>query len=378
MKKVLFFLAVLVLSACNSGNKFHIHGLVDGGEGEMIYLEYTGLLKTVTIDSTKINAKGEFSFSANRPDYPDFYRLSVDNKQIIFAIDSTETIEINATFDDFGQDYKITGSTNNEDILKLRQSVLKIQQKANEFVRGMNPSKIESLRSEIFNMIETHKAMARPIILKDPKSTAAYFAVYQKVNNTYIFSPYNKEDKPYCAAVATAYQAYMPKYDRTKNIYGLVMDAIKKEREIRNREYLNDVIANSSAGYIDIELPDRNGNNKKLSELEGQVVLIDFSAYQARESVQYTFALRELYNNYHDKGFEIYQVSLDRNQAIWEQSVANIPWVCVRDVNGPNTIYAGTYNISSIPTYFLMNRQGEIIGRDFDLGTLKREIEKNL
>lgn len=378
MKRILFFLTLIGLTACNSGNKFHIDGIVDGGEGEMIYLEHTGLLKTTTLDSAKINAKGEFSFSANRPAYPDFYRLSLDNKQVYFAIDSTETIEINSTFDNFGSDYKITGSQSNVDILKLRQSVLKIQQKANEFVRGMNPAKAEQLKAEIFTLIEAHKAMARPIILKDPKSTAAYFAIYQKVNNTYIFSPYNKEDKPYCAAVATAFQAYMPEYERTKNVYGLVMDAIKTEREARNKEYLNEVIANSSAGYIDIELPDRTGEVKKLSELVGQVVLIDFSAYQTRESVQYTFALRELYNTYHDKGFEIYQVSLDRNQAIWEQSIANIPWVCVRDVEGPNTVYAGTYNISSIPTYFLMNRKGEIIGRDFDLNTLKREIEKSL
>lgn len=378
MKRILFFLTLIGLTACNSGNKFHIDGIVDGGEGEMIYLEHTGLLKTTTLDSAKINAKGEFSFSAIRPAYPDFYRLSLDNKQVYFAIDSTETIEISSTFDNFGSDYKITGSQSNEDILKLRQSVLKIQQKANEFVRGMNPAKAEQLKAEIFTLIEAHKAMARPIILKDPKSTAAYFAIYQKVNNTYIFSPYNKEDKPYCAAVATAFQAYMPEYERTKNVYGLVMDAIKTEREARNKEYLNEVIANSSAGYIDIELPDRTGEVKKLSELVGQVVLIDFSAYQTRESVQYTFALRELYNNYHEKGFEIYQVSLDRNQAIWEQSIANIPWVCVRDVEGPNTVYAGTYNISSIPTYFLMNRKGEIIGRDFDLSTLKREIEKNL
>lgn len=378
MKRILFFLSLIGLAACNSGNKFHIDGIVDGGEGEIIYLEHTGLLKTTTLDSAKINAKGEFSFSANRPAYPDFYRLSLDNKQVYFAIDSTETIEINSTFDNFGSDYKISGSQSNEDILKLRQSVLKIQQKANEFVRGMNPVKAEQLKAEIFTLIEAHKTMARPIILKDPKSTAAYFAIYQKVNNTYIFSPYNKEDKPYCAAVATAFQAYMPEYERTKNVYGLVMDAIKAEREARSNELMNEMVANSSTGYIDIELPDKNGQVKKLSELVGQVVLIDFSAYQTRESVQYTFALRELYNNYHEKGFEIYQISLDRNQAIWEQSIANIPWVCVRDIEGPNTVYAGTYNISSIPTYFLMNRKGEIIGRDFDLNSLKREIEKSL
>ena len=242
----------------------------------------------------------------------------------------------------------------------------------------MSASERNALLADVEADIEKHKEMARKIILTNPRSSAAYFAIYQKIGNTYLFSPYVKADKPYCAAVATAYNAFMPDYIRTKNLYGLVMDAIKAERKAKDSQAWREVLDNASAGYIDIELPDRSGNVRKLSELEGKVVLIDFSAYQMEKSVQYTFELRELYNKYSGRGFEIYQVSLDRSKLLWEESVANIPWVCVRDENGPESVAVSTYSVQSAPTVFLMNRKGEIIARNPDFSTLDASIAKLL
>lgn len=378
MKQLLYVLVVLSLAACNKTGKFVVEGNVEGGTGEKIYLEYSGLMKSTLLDSTTINKKGEFRFKAPSPEYPDFYRLKLGNKQIYFAVDSTETITIKSTFDEFSTDYSITGSMSNTDIQILRKSLAKIQSKANQIIRGMKEEERLMLQEDLLKLIEEHKVTARTIILKNPKSTAAYFAIYQKVNDVYVFSPYAKEDKPYCAAVATSYNAFMPEYDRSKNLYGLVMDAIKTEREIRKQEALSEMIANASTGYLEIELPNIQGVKRKLSELQGKVILLDFSAFESRESVAYTFALRELYNKYASRGFEIYQVSLDRNKLLWEESIQNLPWVCVRDENGPQTIAATTYNVTSIPTYFLISKAGEIIGRDLDRAKLIQEIEKQV
>lgn len=379
MKKYLItILAFGLLTACNTGNKFKLEGTIEGGDGEMVYLEHTGLMKSTVIDSTRINSDGEFHFRANRPAYPDFYKLTLGTKQIHFAVDSTETIRIESSFDNFSSDYTISGSESNTDIQLLRKSVIEIQKKANQLIRGMNEADRNKLMDEIIAMVEAHKKMARPIILKNPKSTAAYFAIFQKINNTYIFSPYVKEDRPYCAAVATSYNTFMPAYDRSKNLYSLVMDAIKKERQARRQENWQEIVKELGTGFIDIELADKQGTLRKLSDLKGKVVLVDFSAYESRESVQYTFALRELYNKYSARGFEIYQIALDRNKLLWQEAVDNIPWICVRDENGPNTVHAATYNVTSLPSYFLISRNGDIIGRDMDLQTLEREIEKQL
>jgi peroxiredoxin len=228
---------------------------------------------------------------------------------------------------------------------------------------------------EIKAAIETHKEMARKLILENPRSAAAYFAIYQKVNDAFLFSPYVKADKPFCAAVATSYNTFMPEYDRTKNLYSLVMDAIRSERKAKADQVWDDVLQKVGKGYIDIDLKDSKNVSHKLSALEGKVVLIDFSSYAADGMVDYTFALRELYNKYHGRGFEIYQVSVDDNKLLWEQSVQNIPWICVRDEAGGS---ARSYNVSSIPTTFLLDKKGNIISRSPGFEELAKLIEKSL
>ncbi|OJV42570.1 MAG: hypothetical protein BGO29_11880 [Bacteroidales bacterium 36-12] len=378
MKKIVFILSVCVLAACNNSGKFIVEGVVDGGVGEMLYLEHTGLTKNIVIDSMKIKKDNSFKFKSKRPAYPDFYKIKIGSKQIHFSVDSTETVEITTSLEKFSSDYTITGSESNTDIQILRNSVAKLQNKANQLNSDMSADENNAFYQEFTQLVEEHKNLAKPIILKNPRSTAAYFAIFQQVSNIYIFSPYIKEDRPFCAAVATAYHTYMPDYERSKNLYAWVMDAIKSEREAKQQSDWKKMMEDNAIGFIDINLPDKENQMRKLSDLVGKVILLDFSAFEARESVQYTFALRDLYNKYKSRGFEIYQVSLDRNKILWEDAVENLPWICVRDDNGPNTRVVTLYNISEIPTYFLINKKGDIVGRNFDLQALEKEISKAL
>jgi hypothetical protein len=378
MKKTLTILLILTgLFSCKQHDKFHISGKVLDAKGEILYFEHSGLMKTTVLDSVKLGTDGEFRFKSARPAYPDFYRLRLNEKIITFAVDSCEDITINAKSANFATNYQLTGSETSLQIQKLRQSVMNIQLKANE-LSSISAEQQNAKISEIEKDIEAHKAMARKLVLQNPRSAAAYFALYQKVNNTYLFSPYVKSDKPYCAAVATSFNTFMPDYERSKNIYSLVLDAIKTERNQKDKEAWNEILANASTGFLEISLPDKNNADRKLSSLKGKVVLIDFSLYETKESIDYTFSLRDLYNKYHSRGFEIYQVCLDQNKLQWKQAIANIPWICVRDEAGPNTKYISTYNISSIPTTFLMSRKGDIIGRSFSFEELKKQIEQNL
>ena len=377
-KSLLVFSILLGLISCNQNNKFHINGTIKDAKNEILYFEHAGLMKTVVLDSVKLDENGSFSFKADKPQYPDLYNLKLDNKVIIFAVDSNETISFEAQNQNFATTYKVNGSETSIEIQQLRQSVLKIQEELNDLTSKLGADERNAIILKINTGIEAHKEIAKKMILKNPRSLAAYFAVYQQVNNTYIFSPYVKADRPFCAAVATSFNAFMPDYERSKNIYSLVMDAIKIDRQKEAEEAMKKASDQSNTGYIDIKLNDKNGKLRKLSELEGKVVLIDFSAYESDNSVDYAFALRDLYNKYHKRGFEIYQVSLDRNKIIWEQSIESIPWICVRDENGPNTISVRTYNVTSLPTNFLLNKQGVITSRSLSFPELAKQIEKDL
>lgn len=367
-------LLILLLVGCNK-NKFTVEGQISHANGNMLYFEHTGLLKTVTLDSAKLGSNGTFKFKADKPLYPDFYRLRMDNRFINFAVDSTGHITINASDDDFATGYKVEGSETSMQMKDLRLSVSEIQRKANKLKTDMSVEARNLLIAEIEADIEVHKEKARRLILENPRSAVAYFAIYQQINNTYIFSPFVIADKPYCAAVATSWYTYMPEYERSKNLYNWVMDAIKVERKEKQNLAWREVIENEGKGYIDIDQTDKNGLTQSLSSLEGKLILLDFSVYESDKSVPYTFELRELYNKYRTRGLEIYQVSVDRNKLLWENSVENIPWICVRDESG---ISARNYNVTDLPTIFLINRKGEIAGRFFDFKLLDKEIQKLL
>jgi len=379
MKKFLFTLIVVFsFLSCQNKNSFTVEGKITSAKGEKLYIEHMGLLKTTPVDSIVLGKNGKFHFSVKRPDYPDFYRLRINDKMIIFAVDSTEKIDIQAEANDFSFNYKLSGSEPSLKIQQLRKSLINIQNKVNKFSSNLSPEAKEQLIAEIEKDVENHKAEARKIILENPKSTAAYYALYQKINDIYLFSPYLKEDRPYFGAVATSYHNFMPDYNRSQNLYATVMDAIKNERKAERNLLMKELIAKGGTGYINIKLPDKNGNTQELSKLQGKVVLLDFSLYEAPENVDYTFALRDLYNKYHDRGFEIFQVSLDENRFLWEKAIQNIPWICVRDELGTNTPYVLSYNISTLPTSFLMDRQGNIIARDLDFKLLDKQIAKLL
>ena len=369
MKKSIFSLIIIaLLVSCNNKGNFKLTGTVKDATGDTLYLLYNGLTETIVLDSVKLDENGNFKFSSPKPAYPDFYSLKLKNKTLTFAVDSNETINIETQNTGFASEYNISGSYTSTKIQQLRKSVMAIETKISEARKDKNTETRLAKIDEIKKDIDQHKEMARKLILENPRSAAAYFALYQKVNNTYLFDPYMKEDRVYCAAVATAFNTFMPEYDRTKNIYNLVMDAIKTERQALKKERWDKIVEESGVGYINIRLDDNKNRERNLSELEGNVVLIDFSAYSNRESVAYTFALRELYNKYHNKGLEIFQVSVDNNKLLWEQAVENIPWICVRDTEGANTPYLETFNIRSIPTTFLMNRKGDIIARALSFG----------
>ena len=101
MKKLIYFLIISIFASCSKTGHFKVEGTVEGGAGEMIYLEHNGLAKNTLLDSTRVKDDGRFRFRAKSPVYPDFYRLKVGSKQIHFAVDSTETIGITASYDNF-------------------------------------------------------------------------------------------------------------------------------------------------------------------------------------------------------------------------------------------------------------------------------------
>ncbi len=367
MKKIyLLTLCISAHFACQQTPKFTVQGSIADAEGSTLYLEQVTDSAVIMLDSLTLPENGDYVFHSPQPRFPEFYRLRLQNQSILFAIDSCEEILINSQNRLFATNYTVENSKNSADIQQLRNSGFALQ-KAVDSAHANNTWN----EAEIVKMIDEHKALARNIIMNNTRSTAAYYAVNQMVNGIYLFLPSNRNDRSYWGAVATAYQVFMPENPRTALLKNVVLTA-KQAANIT--EYTAEEI-----GAIDIELPNYRDENVKLSSLKGKVVLVDFSAYALENATAHTLFLRELYNFYHDEGFEIYQVSLDENKLFWLEQTRDIPWICVRDKHAPNCKYLLSYNVQAIPAWFLIDKNGDIVaGKELDADNLSNSIKRQL
>jgi len=348
-----------------------VSGILSDAPGQKLYLEHDGLLITTTLDSCVLSAKGTFAFKEARPLYPEFYRLRLKDASIFFAVDSCEHIVIHADAKSMDSMYTVTGSNNSEKIQELKYSLSKLEKTISRVLKKRTDANKAQVTLLLDSAIEVHKQLARSIVLTNPLSIAAYYAIFQKLNGYFLFTPYNKDDRRYCAAVATAYNTFYPKSDRSISLYNYVMQAIVADRQAKNQELLSQMVQHAKTGIINLSLPDINGNIRKLSDLKGKVVLLDFAVYQTDNISDYIFALRDLYSKYHAKGLEIYQVSLDKDDNLWRNTVINLPWICVRG-NGSASL---SYNVTEVPTNFLIDRAGNLAMRNAKNEDVRKAVE---
>ena len=107
------------------------------------------------------------------------------------------------------------------------------------------------------------------------------------------------------------------------------------------------------------------------------MVLLDFHVFGQKESPARILALRELYNKYHDRGFEIYQVSLDGDEHFWKQQTEALPWISVR-TDETNNGFLTVYNIQTLPEFFLIDRGNNLVSRSQQIKDVDTAIQKLL
>ena len=373
--------AVLIsagFAACNRGPVFNVEGEISGAEGKMLYIEHSSIEGVVGLDSAKLGGDGRYHFSEARPEAPDFYRLRIDDRIINFVVDSTETVNISSDYNTFSSGYSVTGSESNVKIKELSLLQAELQAKVNELNKSGMPAGLA--QDSLFRMVESYKNdVKRNYIFKEPDKASSYFALFQQLNGFMIFNPLsNKEDVKCFAAVATSLNHNYPHADRSRNLYNMVIKGMKNTRtpQTKTLEISEDMINETS--IIDIPLKDINGETKHLTDYKGKVVLIDFTAYGTPSSGARTLALRELYNKYSSQGLVIYQVSLDTDEHFWKTACDNLPWVCVRDPQGPYSTYVSIYGVTALPTAFLVNRNNELVLRLNEKSDIEAEIKKLL
>ena len=371
---------VLLLASCNK-NKFHIEGEITDAADSVLYFEHMSLDGPVVLDSVTLDAKGEFSFSGEGVAAPEFYRLRIANGIINVSIDSTETVTVKASYPTMSTQYEVKGSDNCTKIKELALLQQQLLAQAINISRD-NTFGVKQTEDSINALTESYKDYVRTnYIFKEPHKAYAYFALFQTLGPRLIFDPQQSDmDIRTFAAVATAWDTYYPEAERGLNLHNIAIEGLKVLRHNQAKRYGPAVDADKieEVSLLDISLPDNKGQMRSLTELKGQVVLLDFHAFSSPGSTERIMMLREIYNKYHQRGLQVYQIGFDSDVHFWKTQTAALPWISVHDADGASSPNITKYNVSEIPTFFLIDRTNTLYKRDAQIKDLDKEIESLL
>ena len=358
MKKFISILiAVVTLTACN-GNKFHVEGNIDGAnDSTTLVLEESSNGEWFIIDSVKVDKNGHFAVSAPAPAVPNIYQLRCGDQSICFPIDSLDKLTITASMPNFSTNYSITGS-------EKAIQVMKIDKEAMRFAGGKGSAA----------ELQTWKDTLSRQIVADPSGIVAYYTINKYIDGKPLFDPLNDNDLRIIGAVANAFNSFRPNDPRTEY---LVNQLLEGQRRRRSLTAPTDTVYADVASLIDIKLQDYDGKEYSLKKVatDNRVVLLDFTAYTIEIAPQLNKLLNDIYQQYHSRGLEIYQVSVDQDNVAWRQAAKNLPWITVFDPGSVNSTNVGTYNVTGIPTTFII-KGGEIVERIEDATHLKAAVSK--
>ncbi|MDP3003258.1 MAG: TlpA disulfide reductase family protein, partial [Bacteroidales bacterium] len=184
-------------------------------------------------------------------------------------------------------------------------------------------------------------------------------ALYQQVApNVYVLNP--SRDLKYFVKVDSSMSILYPEYEPVTSLHEQVQElvaGIKVETDIAPA-------SGEKTEAPEISLPTPDGDTIKLSSTRGSVVLLDFWAAWCVPCRQESPNLVKAYNLYHKKGFQIYQVSLDKTKEAWMKGIQDDKlenWIHVSDIKYWNSVVVPLYKIESIPYNFLLDKEGRII-----------------
>ena len=348
---------VAILSSCSSNDKWHVKATVNGADGKTALLEVSDNGRWHIIDSVKIDKKGNFEFGVKRSEFPDIYRLTVDSRSVYFPIDSTETVTVTADFANMEQKSALSGSTSAETMQKINEEIAKALESATP--------------KEVVNDAALKRRLAE-LIQSDWSGIAAYYLINKTIGTEHLYNPAIGFDRGIISAVANAYINIKPDDPRTKLLESLAIS--------NRRAYTPGTPVKALEIYFpEISLKDFNNAEQSLTELwsKSKVLVLNFTAYTAEESPAFQLVMGEVYKKYHDKGLNIYQVGCDPEEYRWRMAAENIPWVAVY-CSSQNAEQLLRFNVTSLPTTFVIDGSGEHIERVEDITKLDAIVAKYL
>ncbi len=387
MKRYLMLIltTALILGGCNK-NKFVVSGTISDAENQTLTFTRVDLEGDIILDSLKLSKSGNFKFKHKSLGTPTFFKLGLSaNKYITIIGDSAEHIVIKSNSETFSSGYIVENSKPSLEIKNQNIRLSQLQYKVDSLINYYNNLpvsekhlQIENINKNLLNNINLYKKVTGEFILENPRSFVSYYTLFLTFSDgTQVMDVMNKEDQVYFSALATSLNLFYPESQRVKQLYNIVLSAKAEERRLK----IIDIINNAEGSDMpDLKIEDKNGDIQSLKSLKGKVVLLSFWASWDEASVKENTNLKNIYKKYNPKGFEVYQIGLERSKVLWENAILStqIPWISVTELKYTDSPAARMYNIQQIPSNYLISREGEIIGKNLFGRRLEEKLKEIL
>lgn len=385
MRKILFILPVLLMAyACNfTPEGYKIEGKFENGFGQIVYLDEITSSSITPVDSATIDKNGEFVFTG-KSSGPKFFLLKTDRENFLYLlIDSLDQAKITADASDLMGTYSVKGSKESELVqeisYKLKETTVKMDSIKAIYRANVNNSNIDSIRMELDkgfdSVIGAQRDFITAFIEENPSSFASMMALYQQVGRAAVLTP--QEDMKYFEIVDNA---LMAKYPNSEHVQSLHVNVLEMKSQLKAEETAK---KKTKIGAVapEITLPTPKGESFSLSSLRGKYVLIDFWASWCRPCLMENPVLVKAYKKYSRKGFDILQVSLDKEKGAWVEAIKAgrlNKWNHVSDLKYWDCAPAREYGIQSVPSNLLLDKEGKIIAKDLRGSALEEKLKEIL
>lgn len=369
---LLFLLTAALLCGCHS-SKLKLSGRFVGSEASHVYLEHFAPGGEVLVDSVALDASGNYAFLLRKVVAdPELYTLRCGNEQVPLLLCGGDRVEVSA-LGSVVRNYTVSGSDESALLRDFYQSyttgLRQLDDLAAQYARSTGEEKNQAIAAytEEFRRIKREQLR---FVIEHKNSLAAVYALYQRLpGDPYLFNA--ESDLVYYRTVAEALAESYPASNYRKGL----------EREIERMASQQKLLANvRESTYPDLELCDMYGKKIRLSSLAGKVILLDFWSAELGNANVLNAELKQLYAAYATRGFEVYQVAVDRSKPLWIHSVQEqaLPWISVSDLLGEASLACRLYQVSKLPTNFLIDRQGNLVGRDLYGKSLEKKLNELL